>query len=167
MLARKCSKSFKLGFGSRWTENLKVYKLDLYKAEEPEINCQHPLDHQKSKRIPEKHLFLFCWLHQSLWLCRSQQIGKFLKRWEYEPTLPASWETCMQVKKQQLEWDMEQWTVSELGKEHDKAIYYPACLTLLYAMSKWKKLMMNILKHVYCYEAETNMQAAFRVVFCF
>ena len=42
----------------------------------------------------------------------------------------------MQVKKQQLEWDMEQWTVSELGKEHDKAIYYPACLTLLYAMSK-------------------------------
>ena len=33
--------------------------------------------------------------------------GKFLKRWEYETTLPASWEIYMQVKKQQLETDME------------------------------------------------------------
>ena len=43
--------------------------------------------------------------------------GKFLKRWEYKTTLPASWEICMQVKKQQLELDMEQWTGSKLGKE--------------------------------------------------
>ena len=49
--------------------------------------------------------------------------GKFFKRWEYQTTLPASWEICMQVKKQQLEPDMEQWTVSKLGKEYDKAIY--------------------------------------------
>ena len=35
-------------------------------------NCQHPLDHGKSKRVPEKHLFLFYWLCQSLWLCGSQ-----------------------------------------------------------------------------------------------
>ena len=34
--------------------------------------------------------------------------GKFLKRWEYQTTLPESWEICMQVKKQQLELDMEQ-----------------------------------------------------------
>ena len=38
----------------------------------------------------------------------SQQTGKFLKRWEYQTSLPASWEMCMQVKKQQLELDMEQ-----------------------------------------------------------
>ena len=43
--------------------------------------------------------------------------GKFFKRWEYQTTLPASWEICMQVKKQQLEWDMEQQTGSKLGKE--------------------------------------------------
>ena len=49
--------------------------------------------------------------------------GKFLKRWEYQTTLPASWETCMQDKKQQLESDMEQWTGSKLGKEYVKAIY--------------------------------------------
>ena len=35
--------------------------------------------------------------------------GKFFKRWEYQTTLPASWEICMQVKKQQLEPDMKQW----------------------------------------------------------
>ena len=34
--------------------------------------------------------------------------GKFLKRWEYQTTLPVSWETYMQIKKQQLEPDMEQ-----------------------------------------------------------
>ena len=35
-------------------------------------NCQHLLDHRKSKRVPEKHLFLLSWLCQSLWLCGSQ-----------------------------------------------------------------------------------------------
>ena len=35
-------------------------------------NCQHPLDHGKSKRVPEKHLILLYWLCQSLWLCGSQ-----------------------------------------------------------------------------------------------
>ena len=37
-----------------------------------------------------------------------QQTGKFFKIWGYQITLPASWEICMQVKKQQLELDMEQ-----------------------------------------------------------
>ena len=55
---------------------------------------------------------------------------KLLNRWEYQATLPTSWETCMQVKKQQLEPDMEQWTDSKLGKEYVKAVYcYPAYLT--------------------------------------
>ena len=39
--------------------------------------------------------------------------GKFLKRWEYQNTLPASWEICVQVKKQQLELDMEPQTGSK------------------------------------------------------
>ena len=43
--------------------------------------------------------------------------GKFLERWEYQNTLPASWETCMQVKEQQLELDVEEWTGYKLGKE--------------------------------------------------
>ena len=43
--------------------------------------------------------------------------------WEYQTTLPASWEICMQVKKQQLKPDMEQKTGSKLGKEYIKAVY--------------------------------------------
>ena len=58
--------------------------------------------------------------------------GKFLKRWEYQTTLPASWEICMQVKKQQLELDMEQQTGSKSGKELIKAEYcHPAYLTYM------------------------------------
>ena len=45
--------------------------------------------------------------------CRSQQTGKFWKRWEYQTTWPASWEICIQVRKQQLELDMEQQTGSK------------------------------------------------------
>ena len=50
--------------------------------------------------------------------------GKFLKSWEYQTTLPASWETCMQVKKQTLELDMEQRTGSKLEMVYIKAIYF-------------------------------------------
>ena len=49
--------------------------------------------------------------------------GKFLTSWEYETTLPASWEICMQVKKEQLELDMELQTGSKMGKEDIKAVY--------------------------------------------
>ena len=56
------------------------------------------------------------------------KLQKFLNIWEYQTTLHASWEICMQVKKQQWEWDMEQWTGSQLGKD-----YIKACLFNLYA----------------------------------
>ena len=60
--------------------------------------------------------------------------GKFFKKWEYQTSLPASWETCTQVKKQQLELDMEQVTGSKLGKEYVKAVYWLSpCLFNLYA----------------------------------
>ena len=60
--------------------------------------------------------------------------GKFFKRWEHQTTWPASWEICMQVKKQQLELDMEQQTGSKLGKEYVKVVYcHPVCLTYIYA----------------------------------
>ena len=49
--------------------------------------------------------------------------GKFWKRWEYQTTLPASCETFMQVKKQQLEPDMEQQAGSKFGKAFVKAVY--------------------------------------------
>ena len=95
-------------------------------------NCQHPLDHWKSKKVTEKHLLLFYWLHQSLWLCGSQQTVGNSERWDYQTTCPAPWEICMQVKKQQLEPDMEQRTGSRLGKKYIKAIL-SLCLFNFYA----------------------------------
>ena len=55
---------------------------------------------------------------------------KILKEVETPDTLPASWETCMQVKKQQLEPKLEKQTGSKLGKEFVKAVYcHPVHLT--------------------------------------
>ena len=77
MLATYCSNFSKPGFNSTWILNIQMFKLDLEKAEEQSSNSQHLLDHWKSKRVPEKHLLY--WLHQSLWLCGSQQTWKNLK----------------------------------------------------------------------------------------
>ena len=70
----------------------------------------------------------------TLWM--TTNCGKFLKRREYQTTLHASWETYMQVKKQQLELDMEQKTDSKLGKEYVKAVYcHHAYLTYMQSTS--------------------------------
>ena len=62
--------------------------------------------------------------------------GKFWKRWEYQSTWPASWETCIQVKKQQLKLDMEQQTGSKSGKEYIKMVCcHSAYLTYMQSTS--------------------------------
>ena len=73
-LAKKCSKFSKPGFNSMWTENFQIFKLDLKRQRNQRSNCQHPLDHWKSKRVSEKHLLLLHWLcwslcvdHNKLW----------------------------------------------------------------------------------------------------
>ena len=63
--------------------------------------------------------------------------------------LPASWETCMQVKNQQLELDLEQQTGSSLGKEYVKAVYrHPTYLTSMqstsYEMPDWMKHKLEL-----------------------
>ena len=59
-------------------------------------NCQHLLDQQKSKRVPEKYLLLLSWLCQSLWLCGSQQTVENSKRDENSrpPDLPPETSVC-------------------------------------------------------------------------
>ena len=73
----------------------------------------------------------FCFIDYTkafVWITTNS--GKFFKWWEYQTTWSASWEICVQVKKQQLEPDMEQQTGSKLGKEYVKAVYrHPAYLT--------------------------------------
>ena len=59
--------------------------------------------------------------HLTVWI--TTNCGRFYKRWEYQTTLPASWEICMQVKKHHLKLDMIQQTGSILGKEYVKSVY--------------------------------------------
>ena len=89
--------------------NFQMFKLDLEKAEEPEIKLPISTGSWKKQESFQKNIY-FCFIdyaktfdcvdHNKLW--------KILKRWEYQTTWPASWEICMQVRKQHLELDMEQ-----------------------------------------------------------
>ena len=79
----------------------------------------------------------------TVWI--TTKCGKSWKLWEYQTTLLASWEICMQGKKQQLEADMEQWTVSKLGNQYLKVVYcHLAYLT--YTQSTLCK-MLGWMKH--------------------
>ena len=90
-----------------------MFKLVLEKAEEPEIKLPTSAGSLKKREFQKNIYFCFidyakafdCVDHNKLW--------KFWKRWEYQNTWPASWETCMQVRKQQLEQYMEQQTGSK------------------------------------------------------
>ena len=86
-----------------WTKNFQIFKMDLEKAEEPEIKLPTSVgSSKKQENSRKKKPVYFCFTdyakafdcvdHNKLW--------KILKRWEYQTTLPASWETCIQVKKQ-------------------------------------------------------------------
>ena len=75
----------------------------------------------------------------TVWIS-STNCGKFFTWWEYQTTWPASWETYIQVRKQQLELDMKQWTGLKIGKEYVKAVYcHPAYLTYMQSTS-WETL---------------------------
>ena len=73
--------------------------------------------------------------HLTVWI--TANCGKSLKRWEYQTTLPVSWEIRTQVKKQQLESDMEQLTGSKLEKEYIKAYISPRLFSLYAEYIMW------------------------------
>ena len=86
---------------------------------------------EKAREFQKNIYFCFIdYVKASDWVDHSKLENS--SRWEYQTTWPASWETCMQVKKQQLELDMEQQTGSKLAKEYIKAVYcHPAYLTYM------------------------------------
>ena len=69
-------------------------------------DCQHLLDHKRKQGNSRKTSSASLTMRKTLTLWITTNCGKFLKRWEYQTTWPASCETFMQVKKQQLESDM-------------------------------------------------------------
>ena len=95
-----------------WAMKFLMFKLDLEKAEEPEIKLPTSTGSSKKQESSRK-TSISALLTMPKPLCVSQQTGKFWKRWEYQTTWPASWEICMQVRKQQLELDIEQQTGSK------------------------------------------------------
>ena len=123
--------------------------MDLEKAEEPEIKfptSTGSLKKQENTRKASTSALLTTPKPLTVWI--TTNCGKFLKKWEYQTYLPASWEICMQVNKQQLEPDVEQRTGSKLGKEYSKAVYFhPAYLTYMQStsceMMGWMKLKLE------------------------
>ena len=120
--------------------NFQMVKLDLEKAEQPETKLLTSIGQLKKQDISIK-TSTSALLPLTMWI--TINCGKFFKRWEYQITWSASWEIYKQVKKQQLELDMEQQTGSKLGKEFIKAVYcHPGYLTsmqnALWEMPGWK-----------------------------
>ena len=93
---------------------LLMFKLVLEKAEEPEIKLPTFAGSSKKQESSRKtSISASLTMPKSLTVWITINCGKFWKRWEYQTTWPASWETRMQVRKQQLELDMEQRTGSK------------------------------------------------------
>ena len=114
MLVKKCSKFSRPGFSNMWTVNFLMFKLVLEKAEEPEIKLPTSTGSgkkQESSRKTSISALLTTPKPLTVWI--TINCGKFWERWEYQTTRPASWEICMQIRKQHLELDMEQQTGSK------------------------------------------------------
>ena len=140
MIPRWCSKFFKVGFSRTWIKNFLMYKLSWEKAKAPEIKLLTFVGSWRKQSSSREHLFCFfdCTKVLTVWI--TTNCGKFLKGWEYQNTLPVSWETCLWVKKQQSEWVMEQQTGSKLENDYLKAGYgHPVYLTYIWSAScEWQ-----------------------------
>ena len=132
-----------------WTENLQMSKPVLEKSEEPEIKLPTSTESSKKKTTTKKEssrkisnsTLLSMQKPLTVW---NKTLLKILQGWECKTTLPASWETSMQVKKKQLEPDMEQRTGSKLEKENVKAVcchpaYLPYMQSTSYEIPGWMK----------------------------
>ena len=117
--------------------NFQMFKLVLEKAVEPEIKLPTSVgSSKKHERFRKTSTSALLTMPKPLTVWITTNCGKFWKRWEYQTTWHASWEICIQVRKQQLELDMKQQTGYKLGKEYIKAAYcHPAYLTYMQSTS--------------------------------
>ena len=97
-------------FNNMWTVNFLMFKLVLKKGRETRDQIANIRWIMEKAREFQENIY-FCFIdYGKAFVCITINCGKFWKRLEYQTTWPASWEICMQVRKQQLELDMEQWT---------------------------------------------------------
>ena len=86
-----------------WTVNFLMFKLVLEKAEEPEIKLPTTAGSSKKQESSRKtSMSAVVTMPKPLTVWITVNCGEFWKRWEYQTTWPASWETCMQVQKATL-----------------------------------------------------------------
>ena len=86
-----------------------MFKLDLEKAKEPEIKLPTSDGSSKNQEF-QKNIYCFIYYAKTFDCVDHNKLWKIRKHWAYQTTWPASWEICMQVRKQQLEMDMEEQT---------------------------------------------------------
>ena len=87
---------------------------------------------EKAREFQKNLYFCFTDYAKAFYCVDHINSTKFWMSWEYQTTWFASWEICIQVRKQQLELDMDQQTGSKLGKEYVKAVYcHPDYLTYI------------------------------------
>ena len=113
MLVRLCSKSFKLGFSNTWTGKLPDVQAGFRKGRGTRGQVANICWIEKAKEFEKTSTSASLTMLKPLTVWITTNCRKFWKRWEYQTTWPASWETYMQVRKQQLELDMEQQTGSK------------------------------------------------------
>ena len=101
-------------------------------------NCQHLLDHRKNKSSRKTSTSALLTKPKPLTMWVTINYGKLWKRQEYQTTWPDSWETCMLVRKQQLELDMKQPTGSTLGKQFVKAVYCHSVYLTYMQCTSWE-----------------------------
>ena len=89
--------------------DFQMFKLVVEKAEEPEIKLPTSTGSSKKQESSRKtSIFTLLAMPKPLTVWITINYGKFWKEWEYQSIWLASWEISMQVRKQQLELDMEQ-----------------------------------------------------------
>ena len=117
-----------------WTVNFQLFKLDLEKAEEPEINLPTSDGSSKKQESPKKIYFFFTDYAKAFDYVYHNKQWKIMKEMGIQITLPDSWEAHMQVKKQQLELDMEwqacPWNDMVSNRERSKSRLYIVTLLI-------------------------------------
>ena len=138
MLTRLGLQSFELGLSSVWTKNFQMYEMDLEKDRGTRDQITNICWIIGKEREFQKNIY-FCFIDYAkalaVWI--TTNCGKFFKGWKYQTTLLATWETCMQVKKQQSE--SHGTMVHNWERSTSRLLVYchPASLTYMQIIS-WK-----------------------------
>ena len=121
---------------------------------EPSAVAVWDLNHWATREVSNLAFLDFIYKWRIITIC-----GKLLKRWEYQIISPISWETCMWVKKQQLEPCREQLVDSRLRKEYKRAVWcHPVCL--IYTLTKWEMPGLVYSRFLYLFYIQQYLKAA-------